>query len=348
MPRFCIVVPVFNCINELSACVESILRQTEPDFELLLVDDGSTDGSGDLCDRLAEQDARIRVFHKANGGASSARNLGLEHTAGDLILFFDADDTVEQDLLEQVSAALAKSTPQMVIFGMAFDYYSNLARLEKAEQLSVKHTGFVSFEEICSAYSDFFEDNALSSACNKVFSGRILRETGLRFSEEMTLYEDLDFVLRYLPHCQQIACLDQALYHYHIPSQAAHINQRVMHLETLQRNLELLCGSVLALNAPDAAQRTADLCAQLFDQHLMMASYSPSELPQVITAIRESAALRILARVGVAPSSSSSASWPMILRGATPALYASLRKRKIVRKTKQIVKPILKQVGLYH
>ncbi len=346
--KFSVIIPVYNCMNALPVCVDSVLRQTSPDWELLLVDDGSTDESGVLCDRLTGQDAHIRVFHKTNGGASSARNLGLAHAAGDYILFLDGDDTLEPDLLERVSAALTESAAQMAIFGMAFDYINAAGRLEKTEYLSTKHVGLVSYEEIRSAFSVFFEDNALSSACNKVFSGYILREAGLRFSEEMTLYEDLDFVLRYLPHCEQIVCLDRVLYHYHIPSQAPNINRRVSHLEPLQRNLELLTESVLALNTREAAQRTADLCAQLFDQHLMTVSYSRRELPQVIEAIRESAAIRTLSRAGVTPSASSSASWPMILRGAASALHASLQKRKIMRKTKQIVKPVLKQIGLYH
>ena len=83
MIKLSLIVPVYNCIGNLSACIDSILRQTNSDWELLLVDDGSSDGSGAVCDRFAEQDGRIRVFHKANGGASSARNLGLKYATGD-------------------------------------------------------------------------------------------------------------------------------------------------------------------------------------------------------------------------------------------------------------------------
>lgn len=348
MMKFSVIVPVYNCINDLSACVSSILQQTKPDFELLLVDDGSTDGSAELCDRLSEQDRRIHVFHKSNGGASSARNLGLKYAKGDFILFFDGDDTVEPDLLEQVSAALSDASPQMVIFGMAFDYLGADGQLKKTDHLSVKHAGPISSEIVCAEFSDFFEDNALSSACNKVFSGDVLRDKGLLFSEEMTLYEDLDFVLRCLPHCPEIMCLDRALYHYRLPMQAPHLNRRVMHLDQLHRNLELLSGSVLALGSQVAAQKTADLCAQLFDMHLMTVSYSRKQLQQAVENMRECPALRALSQVGVKPSEASCSSWPLICQDAVSALYVSLQKRKLIRSTKAIVKPALRKIGLYN
>ena len=86
MPKYSVIIPVYNCENYLTPCVRSVLDQICSDFELLLVDDGSTDGSGMLCDQLAEQDSRIRVFHKENGGAASARNYGLDHAVGHGVL----------------------------------------------------------------------------------------------------------------------------------------------------------------------------------------------------------------------------------------------------------------------
>ena len=346
--KFSIIVPVYNCIEYLPACVDSIQRQSESDWELLLIDDGSTDGSGPRCDQLAAQENRIRVFHKTNGGASNARNLGLEHADGEFILFFDGDDTVESDLLAQVSAALDEASPQMVIYGMAFDFYNSSGDLEKTDFFSTKHAGLFSTRDILSSFSAFLEDNGLSSACNRVLSGPVLRESGLRFSEEMTLYEDLDFVLRYLPYCDQIVCLDHALYHYRIPIQAPYVNPRMTHLETIQNSMERLIRSVLALKAPEAWQRAANLCSQLFDEHLLTVTPSRKELPRVITLIRESAAIQALSQVGISPSPSSSPSWSMISSGAAAELYVSLRKRKLVSKGKAVVKSVLKKLGLYH
>lgn len=99
MPLFSIIVPVFNAEKRLSECIESILNQSVADFELLLINDGSTDSSLDVCNSYAKQDGRIRVLSKENGGVSSARNLGIEKSAGQWIAFIDADDTVSPSYL---------------------------------------------------------------------------------------------------------------------------------------------------------------------------------------------------------------------------------------------------------
>lgn len=96
-PKISVIVPVYNVEKYLSRCIDSILAQTFTDFELLLIDDGSKDKSGNICDEYAKKDSRIRVFHKENGGVSSARNLGLDNAEGEWILFVDADDWIEQD-----------------------------------------------------------------------------------------------------------------------------------------------------------------------------------------------------------------------------------------------------------
>ena len=97
--KISIVVPVYNAEKELPACVESIFRQSFSDWELLLIDDGSRDGSPGLCDRLAERDLRIRVYHKENGGVSSARNLGIYKAEGEYLIFVDSDDTLFAEAL---------------------------------------------------------------------------------------------------------------------------------------------------------------------------------------------------------------------------------------------------------
>ena len=100
-----IIVPVYKSKDTLKRCVESLLAQTVEDTETILVDDGSPDGSGELCDRLAEGDSRIQVIHKENGGVSSARNAGIEVAKGEYLLFADSDDYVEPDMTIWPSAA---------------------------------------------------------------------------------------------------------------------------------------------------------------------------------------------------------------------------------------------------
>lgn len=99
-PKISVIVPVYNTEKYLHRCIDSILAQTFTDFELLLIDDGSKDNSGTICDEYAAKDSRVRVFHKENGGVSSARNLGLDNAKGEWISFVDSDDYTDSYFLE--------------------------------------------------------------------------------------------------------------------------------------------------------------------------------------------------------------------------------------------------------
>lgn len=105
-PLITVIVPVYNILDCLPRCIHSITAQTYGNLEILLVDDGSTDGTGELCDRLGGEDGRIRVFHKENGGSSSARNLGLDNASGEYIGFVDSDDYIEPDMYEKLLRAV--------------------------------------------------------------------------------------------------------------------------------------------------------------------------------------------------------------------------------------------------
>lgn len=100
--KISVIVPVYNTRDCLKRCVDSILNQTYQNLEVLLVDDGSTDGSGQLCDAFVKQDNRVRVYHKENGGASSARNLGMQNAIGDYISFIDSDDYIDSDVYQMM------------------------------------------------------------------------------------------------------------------------------------------------------------------------------------------------------------------------------------------------------
>ena len=117
LPKATVVVPVYNVENYLIKCVDSILAQTEPDFELLLVDDGSTDGSGGLCDKLAERDGRVRVIHQENQGLGGARNTGIQAAVGDWLLLVDSDDWIEPQTLEKALEAGLREEADLVVFG---------------------------------------------------------------------------------------------------------------------------------------------------------------------------------------------------------------------------------------
>lgn len=116
--KFSIVIPVYNVKEYLKKCLDSILNQTYQNFELIVVDDGSTDESKDICDEYVKKDDRIKVFHKKNGGLSDARNYGVKHTDGDYLLFIDSDDYIEKLLLDKLNKCLLSSKVDIIRFGL--------------------------------------------------------------------------------------------------------------------------------------------------------------------------------------------------------------------------------------
>lgn len=112
-----VIVPVYNVKQYLPACIESVLKQTYSDWELLLVDDGSTDGSAQVCDEYARQDSRICVFHKENGGVCSARNLAIDNMAGEFCIMLDSDDLIHPSLLEKTLEIMQETQADAVIYG---------------------------------------------------------------------------------------------------------------------------------------------------------------------------------------------------------------------------------------
>lgn len=123
MPKFSVIIPIYNVAQYLSETIECVLNQTCGDFEMLLVDDGSTDGSEAICDSYAQKDSRVRVFHKENGGVSSARNLGLEAAEGEWVTFLDGDDLFAKDTLELINNSMSNHVSMIygVVKGISYD-----------------------------------------------------------------------------------------------------------------------------------------------------------------------------------------------------------------------------------
>ena len=290
MPKYSFVIPVYNCRQYLEECVNSVLDQTVSDLEILLVDDGSADGSGELCDKLAERDERIRVFHKENGGAGSARNLGIENCEGRYLLFVDGDDTIEPDCLESAEPILGKDGV-LPIFGMSFDYWRD-GQIIKNETYSIAFPGERTAEEVVKEFPGLFEDNALSSACNKVFSAKLLKENNLRFSESMPLYEDLAFVLECLPFFDRVHVIDKPLYHYRNLVGKEHLKGRVSDLDMLRENLSPLnrvfCEYGFKVGQEEKiATVSANLYLMLLERHLLTTKPYEAELEKLQNYIQE-------------------------------------------------------------
>ena len=208
-----IIVPVYNCIRSLPRCISSIQGQTLTDWELLLVDDGATDGGGSLCDQFASSDNRIRVLHKSNGGVSSARNMGLDHAKGEYVMFCDSDDWLEPEWCERLWLAAADNPGCLPVC----NYYRSASDRETIN----REAQCQAIEERISK-EDFFSLNQyelLGIPWNKIFRRTILEENHIRFRLDLSLGEDLIFNLDYL-HCLMdgFVFVNRPLYHYTIGS----------------------------------------------------------------------------------------------------------------------------------
>ncbi len=197
-PRLSIIVPVYKVEAYLSRCVDSILNQTFSDFELLLIDDGSPDACGLICDEYAEKDKRVRVFHKENGGVSSARNLGLDNSCAEYLTFCDSDDYMEPDWLEKLcNAADSSSADLLCADACIVDTNGRLIRRDKCRKGSICFETCYQRAEFLISY--FLNGGNTGSVWKNVFRTEIIRKNGIRFCETCGNYaEDLCFILEYV------------------------------------------------------------------------------------------------------------------------------------------------------
>ena len=256
--KYSFIIPVFNCKTYLSACVESILAADVDDCEIILVDDGSTDGSGAVCDELAEKYSRVRVFHKKNGGVSAARNTGMEAARGEYLIFVDGDDTLDSRKLKAMTDSFCESTADLAIFGIAFDFYKN-GICYRSDELYPPHNGILTANQWQMGFSELYGANAVSSSCTKIFRQSILTEHEIRFSEAMFLYEDLEFVLRYLAHCGRIFNVPQAIYRYRQSEDEGNAKRRLARIDCLSDFLAPIEAAVNGLPGVPAEQKEAVL-----------------------------------------------------------------------------------------
>ena len=207
--KLSIIVPVYNTEAYLPACMDSILSQGFSDFEVLLVDDGSQDGSGAICDAYAAKDGRVRVMHKENGGVSSARNLALEQAQGEWILFVDADDALLPDGLSELVGGISEDVDLVLL-----DFVDS-AQGERGMPLTHGEGKIVSREEALVSMFNGTEKRYQGYVSAKLFRRRLLEEHHLRFAPAISIKEDTLFVVHFL--ClsdKRVYFSETPVYHY--------------------------------------------------------------------------------------------------------------------------------------
>lgn len=240
--RFSIIIPIFGVERYLHQCLNSILIQTYANWELLLIDDGSLDSSGQICDEYAAKDSRIRVFHKTNGGVSSARNVGLENAVGEYVAFVDADDWVSDDWLNICNSYVSEKNIDFLQYAYWMQGISgkfSLTESRSSEVLSGKN--YIS--------SGFFSASIIS-----VIRRSIVKH--LRFVPNMKYGEDLLFMLTAISCSNRCLHIEEACYYYRrTPGSAMRHHPDSVSLMTFSQNLIVLADRFPA-------------CKRIVDQHV--------------------------------------------------------------------------------
>ena len=207
--KLSIIIPCYNNAPHLPKCIESVLSQSFADFELLLLNDGSTDATLNICEDFQKKDARIKVFSHENNGVSYTRNRGITLALHDYIVFLDADDWVEPSYIESIYKN-TNHEKHMNVCGM---FHHQKGRVVQNEIFkSLIRNNILKFDR--NHFITLFPSSVLSSPCCKVFSKNIIINAGITFDESLSFQEDLIFNLQYIQHLQKIIIIPNFYYHY--------------------------------------------------------------------------------------------------------------------------------------
>ena len=233
-PKVSIIVPIYNAEKTLHRCVNSILNQDYIDFELLLIDDGSKDSSGAICDEYAAKDARVRVIHKENSGVSASRNLALNEAKGEYLQFLDADDWITPNATRLLVESAVLNGCDMVIS----DFYRVIGE-RLSHKGSIDEDGVLTREEFANLMMENPADFYYGVLWNKLYSRAIIEKYQLRMDPKISWCEDFMFNLEYIRHCENIFVLQVPIYYY-VKTKGSLVSQGMSLTKTIKTKMMVL------------------------------------------------------------------------------------------------------------
>lgn len=217
-PKISIIVPVYNLELYLENCIRSILSQTFTNFELLLINDGSTDGSGEICDKYQLLDSRVLVIHKKNAGVSEARNTGIRTARGTYIMFCDGDDCVESDWCQSLFDMIEENPLGYCLCNMGYIFIK-----DNFKEVRYQDTSQLTRNMLPSDYYILYKSGLTGSACNKIYLRSTIIQKKIFFSSSLSIGEDAVFNTVYFQTCNSIKYVDKPLYlYFHRENSASH------------------------------------------------------------------------------------------------------------------------------
>ena len=206
-PKLSIIVPIYNVEMYLAECIESLISQNYEGYEIILVNDGSTDSSGEICDQFSQKYSDIKVIHQSNMGLPHARNAGLDVATGEYVGFIDSDDFIHPDMYKKLISAMEESSADMAICN--FSIYDKKGVKAILERYSDKVMSYVAGEETQ------WYDYAMDAVWNRLYKNEVIKEFGIRFEDKsIVAQEDFWFLIRYCSHIEKIVSVSDSLYLY--------------------------------------------------------------------------------------------------------------------------------------
>ncbi len=279
-----IIMPVYNAAKFLSPMLDSVLNQSYRDFELILVNDGSTDHSSEICHEYASRFPAVRVFDLENGGPSRARNFGVTQATGDFIWFMDSDDILADDALECAVQVQAQHDADVVIGGMNFC----LTYKDETVPKSVEQELVLSTDDFVQNYRLMYAKNYISSLCNKLIRRSLITENKIVMNEKLRTYEDYLFCMDMLLCAKKTVCLPTIFYHYQI-REAGSLSRR--HKPDILQSFRILSEKIggyierFSAASPDAARSLQNLLIYLAYECVKNESRSPDDPKKKIRAL---------------------------------------------------------------
>lgn len=217
MPKVSVIVPVYKAEKYLHRCVDSIIGQTFTDWELLLIDDGSPDKSGEICEEYAKKDSRVRVFHKENGGVSSARNVGIDNANSEYVTFVDADDWIDDNNLSICISAI--ETSNLDILQYSFKRIDDNGYVFQVKEINTEVLDL----------PHYLEKGAFNMCVwGAYIKTSIIQQFGIRFDKNVKLAEDQMFVMEVMSQAQRLQAINLTYYNYYFNPDSATNNEKAV------------------------------------------------------------------------------------------------------------------------
>lgn len=246
-----VIVPVYNAENYLKECLDSIIKQTYQNLEIILVDDGSLDKSGEICDEYAVVDNRIKVIHRENAGVSVARNTGIDRATGEFIAFVDSDDYLTETMFQKLYEKIGDNDISICRF--AYEYRDKTVYYQEDNLFPFTEKPYYFEYIMADKYNKSYPDRIIcdkifGSVCRTLFKRKIIVNNNIRFTKGMKIAEDRLFLIEYCSYCNKAGLVDEYLYHYRADVENSatsvfkkyqenlHIAQKI----STQRQLELI------------------------------------------------------------------------------------------------------------